>query len=87
MEEKVKNDKLSILNTFRSEGGFTFNESLKKWNELKKVKGNSYIYQTRFNSWDGFGTTTRLRVENGIVTMRIYLEYEINGFESKRENK
>ena len=52
-------------------------ESFENWKELKIKNGNSYIYQTSFNSMEGnFGRTTELKVENGIVTKRIFEAYK-----------
>ena len=56
--------------------GITYKESHEKWKELKEKNGNSYIYQRTFGSWAGFGHTTQIKVENGIVTERIYESFE-----------
>jgi hypothetical protein len=54
------------------------NESLSRWTELKNINGNSYIYQTTFVSWTGFGSITELKIEEGIVTSRVYQEFNTN---------
>lgn len=78
-------DKLSVLTTFKGENGLTYNESLKQWNELKEINGNSYIYQTTFLSWTGFGSITELKIEEGVVTSRTYQEFKTNETDRKRE--
>lgn len=66
---------LSVLTPLKGESGLTYNESLDKWTELKKDNGDSYIYQTNFESWAGFGSTTELKVIDNKVVSRIYKEY------------
>ena len=83
--EKSNDDKLSVLSTLKGENGFTYNESLKQWTELKDINGNSYIYQTTFVSWTGFGSITELKIEEGIVTSRVYQEFKTNETNGQRE--
>lgn len=83
--EKNNKDGLSVLTTLKGESGLSYNESLKQWTELKKQNGNSYIYQTTFVSWTGFGSTTELKIEDGIVTSRIYQEFETNATNGQHE--
>ncbi|NLD50989.1 MAG: hypothetical protein GX660_27920, partial [Clostridiaceae bacterium] len=66
------NDKNSVLTTLKGDSGISYNESLSKWRELKLINGNSYTYQTTFISWTGFSNITELKIEDGIVTSRIY---------------
>jgi hypothetical protein len=68
-------NQLSILTPLKSENRLSYTESLNKWNELKITNGNSYIYQTSFLSWVGFGSTTKLKVINGTVKARVYHEF------------
>ncbi len=63
----------------------TYIESLTQWTELKNINGNSYIYQTTFFSWTGFGSNTELKIEEGIVTSRVYQEFKINETNGQRE--
>nr|WP_320022937.1 hypothetical protein [uncultured Draconibacterium sp.] len=83
--EKSNDDKLSVLSTLKGENGFTYNESLKQWTELKDINGNSYIYQTTFVSWTGFGSITELKIEEGVVTSRVYQEFKTNETNGQRE--
>lgn len=70
-DDSNKNE-LSALTSLKGENGLSYNESLNKWTDLKKVNGSSYIYQTTFLSWAGFGSTTELKIVDGKVTARIY---------------
>lgn len=70
---------LSVLTTLKSENGISYTESLNKWNALKKDNGNSYSYQTTFQSWVGFGHTTELIIKEGRVVARVYEEFQIDG--------
>lgn len=76
--DKVDDNQLSVLSTLKGSSGITYNESLQNWNDLKKRNGNSYIYQVTFVSWIGVGSTTVLKVENGIVTSRSYEQFKTN---------
>jgi len=83
--KKDNNGNLSVLTALKGESGLSYNESFSKWNELKKINGNSYIYQTTFVSWAGFGNITELKVEEGIVTSRVYQEFKTNETNGQRE--
>ncbi|MBC7846556.1 MAG: hypothetical protein H7Y10_08700 [Flavobacterium sp.] len=83
--EKSDDEKSSVLTTLKSENGLTYNESLTQWTELKNINGNSYIYQTTFVSWTGIGSTTELKIEEGIVTSRVYQEFKTNNTSGKLE--
>lgn len=63
--------------------GLSYAQSLARWEALKKTNGNSYIYQRSFSSWTGYGFTTQLRVENGVVTARAYKSFRYDGKGSK----
>lgn len=65
----------TVLTTFTGDGEFTFVESLFHWHNLKKENGNSYLYKTRFVSFSGYRSSTEIRVEDGIVTSRIFESY------------
>ncbi|MFC2138309.1 hypothetical protein ACFLTE_09050 [Bacteroidota bacterium] len=80
-----QDNNLSLLTELNGESGLSYDESLSKWNELKNNNGNSYIYQTTFTSWTGFGSTTELRVEEGNVTSRKYQGFEINQTNGQKE--
>lgn len=69
---------LSVLPALKAQNGLSYNESLSKWTELKAKNGNSYVYQTTFTSWAGFGSITELKVIDGIVTSRNYQYFQIN---------
>ncbi len=73
-DDSDKNE-ATIPSSLKGENRLSYNESLNKWNELKKVNGNSYVYQTTFLSWTGFGSTTELKVVEGKVTTRNYREF------------
>jgi len=83
--KKNNDDKLSVLATLKSESGLTYNESLAQWTKLKNLNGNSYIYQTTFVSWTGFGSITELKIEEGLVTSRAYQEFKTNETNGQRE--
>lgn len=72
-------NELSILNTFKSENGLSYNESIDNWTKLKETNGKSYIYEATFVSWAGFGSVTEIKVEEGNVTSRVYEAFEIDG--------
>ncbi len=55
---------------------YTYEESLEKWEDLKKEHGNSYIYQRKFDSWSGFGRMVQIKVVDGVVVSRIYQSYK-----------
>jgi hypothetical protein len=74
-ESAVNKDPLTEL---KSKSGFSYNESLAKWNELKSINGNSYKYQTTFVSWIGRGFITELEIKEGKVISRICQEFKIN---------
>lgn len=76
---------LKNLTSLNGESGLSLNESYLKWMELKKENGNSYIYQTRFISWAGYGSVTELKVENGVIVERNYEEYKEYWNSSQRE--
>ncbi|UOR05180.1 hypothetical protein MUN82_19860 [Hymenobacter aerilatus] len=82
---KDETTNLSVLTTLKGESGISYNESLSKWYELKKTNGNSYVYQTTFVSWTGFGSITEIKIEKGIVTSRAYQEFKINATNGQRE--
>lgn len=74
--------KLSVLTELKSEYGLTHKASQERWEDLKAVNGNSYIYQTTSLSLTGHGSTTEIRVEDAAITSRVYVEFEtdkING--------
>ncbi len=73
-----KNDQLKALTKISGESGISYNESMQKWDELKMVNGNSYRYQTGFQSWAGFGNTTEIEVLAGKVVARSYEEFTID---------
>lgn len=79
------NDKNSVLTTLKGDSGISYNESLSKWRELKLINGNSYTYQTTFISWTGFSNITELKIEDGIVTSRIYKEFQTNETNGQKE--
>lgn len=80
-----QDNNLSALTELRGERGLSYDESLNKWNELKNKNGNSYIYQTTFRSWTGYGGTTELKIEEGTVTYRKYQGFEINQTDGHKE--
>ena len=76
---------VSVQTSLKGDSKLSYNQSLSKWNELKKVNGNSYVYEIAFYSWVGFSNTTELKIEDGIVTSRTYKEYKQNQTNGKRE--
>jgi hypothetical protein len=77
--------KLSVLSSLKSETGLTYNESLDRWNDLKRINGNSYIYQTTFTSWTGYGNTTELKIVDGTIKSRTYVEYTTNSKDGTKQ--
>ena len=75
---------ISLLPTLISRDGKTYQESIDAWGELKVTNGDSYIYQTTHTSWSSHGNTTEIRVDDGVVTTRIYQEFKINPSNSDR---
>ena len=75
----------STLTNLRGASGLSYLESLEKWNDLKERNGNSYVYQTAFTSWAGFGSITEIRVEDGKVTSRKYQSFSYNDMTGERE--
>jgi hypothetical protein len=73
----------SALTAFRSKTGLNYAESFQKWEELKRMNGNSYTYTSSFTSWTGFGTITEIEVINGIVVSRQWTSFVIE--QSKKE--
>lgn len=63
------------LNEIKGESGISYSQSLKKWKELKGIHGNSYVYSTTFTSWTGSGSTTVIKVENGVITARYFEQF------------
>lgn len=76
---------ISLLSNLKSKRSIPFNESLNHWNELKKTNGDSYIYETTFVSWTGYGETTELTIENDIVVSRKYEGFVIDGASGQKE--
>ncbi|MFT2007306.1 hypothetical protein ACMA1I_01400 [Pontibacter sp. 13R65] len=62
-----------------------YKQSLSKWQEVKMQQGNSYTYNVNFVSWSGFGNTTKITVENDLVTGRAYQAFRINETNGERE--
>ncbi|HEV7379911.1 MAG TPA: hypothetical protein VGN64_08975 [Dyadobacter sp.] len=52
-----------------------FKKSEKAWKAFKKSSGNTYSYEVSFDSWAGFGSRTKISVENGIIIQRQYHSY------------
>lgn len=77
-DEDSSISELSVLTRLIGEGDMSFTDSLGKWGDLKTKNGNSYVYQTTFSSWAGFGSTTELRIENGKITQRVFEAYTID---------
>jgi hypothetical protein len=73
----IRDNKLSVLTELKSEDGLSYNQSISKWTSLKETHGNSYLYQTTFMSWSGYGSVTELRVEDGVITSRAYQEFQL----------
>ena len=67
-----------LLDELLSKNELSYIQSFNQWDDLKKDNGNSYVYKTTFISWTGYGHTTELRVENGIVVSRDFEEFRIN---------
>ena len=69
----------------KGENNYSYNESLNTWNQLKNFNGNSYTYETTSGSWTGYGSTTKLEIENGIVISRTNQRYQINGSNGEKD--
>ncbi|RRD59750.1 hypothetical protein [Tannerella forsythia] len=51
-----------------------YENSRSQWADLKKAKGNSYVYRVSRSSWTGWSSYTDIQVENGAVTARRFYE-------------
>lgn len=69
---------LTDLTDTQGESGISYTESSEDWDSLKIANGNSYMYQTTFTSFSGLSSTTEVQVTNGVVTSRLYVEYQAN---------
>ena len=78
-------NELSVLTSLKGKSKISYQESIEKWNSLKKANGNSYIYQTTVESWAGFGSTTELKVVDGKVVSRMHQDFNIDDKSGKRE--
>ena len=65
---------------FRSD----FAQSKDAWQDFKKASNNSYSYTATTSSWVGFGSSTIVRVTNGVVTGRDYTSYTVDGQTGQR---
>jgi hypothetical protein len=63
----------------RSKTGLSYDESFKKWDQLKRKNGNSYTYSSSFTSWAGFGSTTEIEVVNGVAISRRWTSFTFSG--------
>lgn len=52
-----------------------------EWKEAKAQNGNSYAFKAVTTSFANTGTSTEIRVENGVVTSRKFKAYTLNRFE------
>ena len=74
-----------LLFSCGSDGGFNLeelaklDESRKSWSQVKKTEGAHYSYESKFQSWVGFGHTTTMYIMDGVVYKRSYEEYDENG--------
>ncbi len=55
-----------------------FAVSFETWQRLRDELGNSYEFNLQSSSVFGFGSTTTITVENGVITTRAFERYEIN---------
>lgn len=74
--------KIVDLQQLESVAEMNYEQSLSSWADLKSKNGNSYIYQTAFTSWTGNGSTTQIRVKNGVVIERFYEAFTIKRTEA-----
>ncbi|MCL3782147.1 hypothetical protein EMN47_17300 [Prolixibacteraceae bacterium JC049] len=65
-------------------GGSSYSSSLENWESLKQKNGSSYVYQTSTYSWTGYSNTTEVKVLNGKVVERIFVEYQSEGTSKKK---
>lgn len=79
------NDGDNVFTELKSKGGLNYLESSEKWVELKKKNGNSYTYLTDVGSWTGWGSTTQLKIEDGVITSRVYQRYKPNDLTGRKE--
>ncbi|WMJ71727.1 hypothetical protein RCC89_00865 [Cytophagaceae bacterium ABcell3] len=69
---------VSNLPPLSGESGTPYSDCIEKLNDLKSKNGNSYIYQTTFTSWSGYGSVTELKIKDGKVVSRVYQEFITN---------
>lgn len=77
-DKKIENNKWDL----------TYEESFNAWNRLKKKNGESYEYQTEFNSFSGFSSVTTITVLKNKVIQRTFQQYKLtdNGKKVKTEH-
>ena len=61
-----------------------FRKSRDAWQDFKKASNNSYSYTVTSGSWAGFGSSTQITVENGIVAGRDFTSYTVDGQTGER---
>ncbi|MCG9791068.1 hypothetical protein [Flavobacterium algicola] len=69
---------VSTEDTILSTTGVSLQQSSENWNDLKKIKGNSYNYDTATTSWTGTNSVTQIIVVNDKVTARNYETFTMN---------
>ena len=79
------NSNNQVLSTLSGDNGINYNESHDMWVEMKNENGNSYKYQSSFQSWVGFGDITEVDVEEGVVIARNYTAFIFNDLTNMRE--
>lgn len=53
----------------------TLQQSLAKWEEIKKAYNNSYTFSLEEGSYTGYGSVTSITVRNGVVVQRMYQDW------------
>lgn len=67
------------------ESGYTFIQSYKQWEKLKRKHQNSYQYKITDLSFSGFGSETLLTIQNGEVVRRAYQSFLMSENDGTRE--
>ncbi|MEK6155648.1 hypothetical protein WIW50_20480 [Flavobacteriaceae bacterium 3-367] len=69
---------LTLFSCENDDTAFTseFDQSLSQWRQLKAQFNNSYVFSLVQSSVFGFGSTTTITVQNGVVTQRAFEAYQ-----------
>lgn len=61
-----------------------YEQSHVAWQDFKKLSDNTYSYTVTTSSWSGSGTSTIVKVTNGVVTGRDYTAFRVDSQSGQR---